>query len=127
MPIRFPLGTYPVHRFILHTKLHWPQLIHLNPPEIGCSLFSLQTFKVRLHWTRSNAKRRLATFANCRLHYLLKIGQPHNRSFVEVKLSNCSRSLRPVATFRKLLTTQILVTSHRFALLRVQCKRTFKY
>ena len=43
-----------------------------------------------------HAKRRLVTFASGRLRHLLKIGQPFKTNFVKVKLSNHSRSLRPV-------------------------------
>ena len=48
------------------------------------STFNFRTFSYRmliffevwvsLHWTRSNAKRKLATFASGRLRHLLKIG-----------------------------------------------------
>ena len=66
-----------------------------------------------------DAKRRLSTFASNRLRYLLKKGQPFNNNFVSVKLSNRSRSLRLVETFRKLSLTLnfwlLCVALHCFA------------
>ena len=82
---------------------------------------------MHLPWTRSNAKRRLATFASGFLRHLLKIGQPIKSSFVNVKLSNRSRSLRPLKPFASWPWRQILVASRPFQLLRVQCKRSYRW
>ena len=61
-----------------------------------------KSYKVRLHWTRNEGWQPSRVVAFC---HLLKIGQPFKTNFVKVKLSNCSRSLRPVETFRKLSMT----------------------
>ena len=46
----------------------------------------------------SDTKQRLATFASGRVRHLLKFGLPFKNNSVQVKLSNHSRSLRPVET-----------------------------
>ena len=61
--------------------------------------------KGRLHRTWRDAKRRLAAFASGRLRHMLVIGQLLINKFVQVKLSNCPRRLRPVATFSKFSMT----------------------
>ena len=75
--------------------------------------------KVRLHWARSNAKRRLVTFASGRLRYLFKTGQPFKNNFVynEVK--------QPLAKFATSWNLSQVVDEVKFWLGPVRCKRTF--
>ena len=54
---------------------------------------------MHFNWTRSEGFQ----LSQGRLRHLLKIGQRLNNSFVQMKLSNHSRSFQPAAAFRKLL------------------------
>ena len=71
--------------------------------------------KMRLHSTRSNANRRLATFANGRLRHLLKIGQSLNNNFVLVSSATAREVCDQLKSFASCPLRQILAVSRRFA------------
>ena len=82
--------TIKENRGCIPTRKIWRRLRESNLQALECEV------KVRLRWTRSNAKRRLATFACGRSRNSIKIAK-HSLTFLSklVKLSNRLRKFVP--------------------------------